>query len=232
MKNIGILGRKIGMTRYFTEDGINIPVTVLQVGPCPITQVVTSEDGGYPAVQLAYEDVDPKYTTIPQIGHDAKAGVSPKRHHREFRFNDDKEAGEYEVGGTISAADFAEIHYVDVIATSKGKGFQGGMKRYGFKGQIASHGVKRRHRSPGSIGGHSANLGTGPKIKKGKRMAGHMGAEQVTTRNHEVVKVLSDKNLIIVKGTVPGPNKGLVLVRTARRLGRQKQLHLAEKMKG
>lgn len=232
MKNTAILGRKVGMTRYFTDEGINIPVTVLQVGPCAITQVMTEERDSYTAIQLAYEDADPKHSTMPLIGHDAKAGVAPKRHHREFRFNNEKEAVGYEVGGTVTAADFEGIHFVDVIGTSKGKGFQGGMKRYGFKGQIASHGVKRRHRSPGSIGGHSANLGTGPKIKKGKRMATHMGAEQVTTRNHEVVKVIPEKNLILVKGTVAGANTGLVLVRTSKRLGRQKQLHLAKKMKG
>lgn len=230
MKNAAILGRKIGMTRFFTEDGANVPVTVLQVGPCPVTQVKTTDSDTYSSVQLAFDEVDPKHSTFPLIGHDAKAGATPHRFHRELRLENDKAVEEYEVGGTVTAADFAEVHYVDIVATSKGKGFQGGVKRHGFKGQIASHGVQRKHRSPGSIGGHGTNLGTGPKLKKGKRMAGHMGNARTTTRNHEVIKVLPEKNLLLVKGSVPGPNTGIVFVRSSRRLGRRKQLRLAEKM--
>ncbi len=232
MEKAAILGRKVGMTRFFTESGASVPVTVIEIGPCAVTQVMTEEADSYSAVQLAFEDMSPKNSTYQMIGHDAKAGVGPKRFHREFRLEDDGEAANFEVGGTVSAADFEEVFYVDVTATSKGKGMQGGMKRWGFKGQLASHGVKRRHRSPGSIGGHATNLGTGPKIKKGKKMAGHMGAEQVTTRNHEVMRVISDKNLILIKGTVPGPNTGLVFVRSSKRLGRAKQNQLKAKQKG
>ncbi len=231
-KRVAILGRKVGMTRFFLEDGKNVPVTVLQVGPCPVTQIKTTESDSYSAIQLSFDEIDPKNSTFPLIGHDGKAGVSPQRFHQEYRFEDDKEVEEYELGQVVTLADFEGVHFVDVSGTTKGKGFQGGVKRHGFKGQLASHGVKRRHRSPGSIGGHATNLGTGPKIKKGKRMAGHMGDVHATTRNHEVVKVIAEKNLLLIKGTVPGANSGLVFVRSAVRLGRSKQLKAAEKMKG
>jgi len=231
MKTIAILGRKIGMTRYFDEHDANIPVTVLQCGPCPITQIKTTETDQYSAIQLGYEDVDPRHSTIPVIGHDARAGVTPKRFHRELRFESDEDAANYEIGREVTVEDFEDVYYVDISATSKGKGFQGVMKRHNFQGQGASHGVKRKHRAPGSINGHATNLGTGPKPKKGKRMAGQMGNEQVTSRNHEIVKILPEKNLLLVKGAVPGPDTGLVFVRSSRRLGRRKQLRLQEKVK-
>lgn len=229
MAIVALLGRKIGMTRYFTEDGVNIPVTVIQAGPCFVTQVKTKDADGYSAVQLAFDDVIPERSTMPIIGHDAKAGVSPKRHHRELRLEEDDPA--YELGQELTVAVFDGVPFVDVIAQSKGKGFAGVMKRHNFKGLEASHGVERKHRSIGSIGGGGTNLGTGPKLKKGKRMAGHMGAHRVTVRNLDVVKTIPDKNLLLVKGTVPGANTGLLLVRSSIRLGRAKQRQASARAK-
>ncbi|MCH2132399.1 MAG: 50S ribosomal protein L3 [Phycisphaerales bacterium] len=206
------------MTRYFTEDGDNIPVTVIQAGPCVVTQVKTDETDGYSAVQLGFEDVAARRSTMPVIGHDHRAGTSPKRHHREYRTDDI----DVELGDTLTVECFEDVAFVDVSGRSKGKGFQGGMKRHNFAGLEASHGVKRRHRSVGSIGGHSANLGTGPKLKKGKRMPGHMGDENVTARSLPVVAIDSEKNLLLVKGSVPGPNNGCVFVCSAVRLNRKK----------
>jgi large subunit ribosomal protein L3 len=212
-----LLGTKIGMSRWFMEDGINVPVTVLELGPCTVTQVKTVETDGYEAVQLGHGEIKPRRSTMPMIGHDHRAGTGPLGTHREIR-------GETkaELGDNIDVSVFEGIMFVDVLATSKGKGFQGGMKRHNFKGLEASHGVKRRHRSPGSINGHATNLGTGPKIKKGKRMAGHMGHVAVTSRSMPVVSIDADRNLIMVKGTVPGPVGGSVMVREAVRLNKQK----------
>ena len=212
-----LLGTKIGMSRWFMEDGINVPVTVLEVGPCTVTQVKTVETDGYEAVQLGHGEIKPRRSTMPMIGHDHRAGTGPLGTHREIR-------GETkaELGDNIDVSVFEGIMFVDVLAMSKGKGFQGGMKRHNFKGLEASHGVKRRHRSPGSINGHATNLGTGPKIKKGKRMAGHMGHVAVTSRSMPVVSIDADRNLIMVKGTVPGPVGGSVMVREAVRLNKQK----------
>lgn len=223
----GILGRKVGMTRFFREDGVNVPVTVISAGPCFITQIKNIESAdGYNAIQIAYEDIKPGHSTLPNIGHDAKVGVSPKRHHRELRFDqgEEKEVANFTVGQEITVSDFEDIIYVDVVATSKGKGFQGVMKRHNFKGLEASHGVERKHRSAGSIGGGGVNLGTGPKPKKGKRMAGHMGHVRVTVRNLDIMKIIPEKNLFLLKGTVPGANNGLVFVRTSKRPGKSKQL--------
>lgn len=211
-----IIGRKIGMTRLYDSDGNNIPVTVIQVGPCFVSQLKTAENDGYEAVQIAYEDVKGRNSTMPLIGHDGKAGLAPKRLHREVRLA----AGEidrYELGQALTVAVFDEVKFVDVIGTSKGKGFAGVMKRYNFKGQIASHGVERKHRSPGSICGRSSNRGTG-KPKKGIRMSGHMGDGRVTVRSLPIVGVDKDKNLLLVKGPVPGANKGLLVIREAVRL--------------
>ena len=217
-----ILGRKVGMTRWFLEDGENIPVTVIEAGPCIVTQVKTSESDGYAAVQMGYEDVKPRRSTMPVIGHDAKAGTATKRFHREFRCENDDEAAGYEAGQAIDVSCLEGTCFVDVTATSKGKGFQGGMKRHNFRGQQASHGVERKHRSHGSIGGHATNLGTGPKIKKGKKMAGQMGNEQVTVRSLDVIKTDTEKNLLVVKGPVPGPNGGLLYIKPAIRLYKSK----------
>ncbi|MBC22386.1 MAG: 50S ribosomal protein L3 [Phycisphaerae bacterium] len=217
-----IIGRKIGMTRYFTEDGNNIPVTVVQAGPCVVTQVKTTETDGYSAVQLAMDDIKPRRSTMPQIGHDAKAGTAPKRVHREIRCDDDAEAESFELGQTVDLSCFEGQCFVDVTGTSKGKGFQGVMKRHNFRGLEASHGTQRKHRSAGSIGGHATNLGTGPKVKKGKKMAGHMGSERVTVRSLDVVSIDSDKNLLLLKGPVPGPAEGYLFIRAAKRLYKSK----------
>jgi large subunit ribosomal protein L3 len=220
-----MLGRKIGMTRWFTEDGMNIPVTVIQAGPCAVTQVKTTETDGYSAVQLAFEDVKPRLSTIPKMGHDAAAGVSPKRIHREMRLADDDAAAAYELGQTVDVTVFEDVKFVDVIGVSKGKGFAGVMKRHNFRGLEASHGTERKHRSAGSIGGHATDLGTGPKVKKGKRMAGRMGNARVTVRSIDVVAIDPERNLMMVKGPVPGPNQGLVYIRDAKRLYRRKSRH-------
>ena len=223
-----ILGRKVGMTRLFGENGIDQPVTVIQCGPCIVTQVRTQETDGYDAVQLGFGEVKGRNSTMPIIGHDAKAGAAPQRFHRELRLSGPAagDGGEnhgvtFELGQEVTAADFSDVSYVDVVGTSKGKGFQGAMKRHGFGGQEASHGVERKHRSPGSIGGRSSNLGTGT-IKKGIRMAGHMGDERVSVRNLPVVSIDAENNLLLVKGPIPGPKGGLVEVRTARRLWKRK----------
>ena len=220
-----ILGTKIGMTRVFDEDGRDQPVTVIKVGPCFVTQIKTAEADGYDAVQLGYAEIKGRNSTFPQIGHDAAAGVAPQRHHREVTLLPD-EVGSFELGQEITAEALADIKFVDVVGTSKGKGFQGGMKRWGFAGQEASHGVERKHRSPGSVGGRSANLGGG-RPKKGIKMAGHMGAERVTVRNLPVVRVDVENGLVLVKGPVPGPKRGLLYVRTARRLWKRKASQLA-----
>ena len=214
-----LLGRKIGMSRYFLEDGTNIPVTIVEAGPCVVTQVKSEETDGYNAVQLGFEDVKPGRATMPVIGHDAKANTAPKRFHKEARLENETDL---EAGQTIDVSVFEDVMFVDVVGTSKGKGFQGGMKRHNFKGLEASHGVKRRHRSPGSINGHATNLGTGPKPKKGKRMAGQMGNKQITCRSLPVINIDSERNLLLVKGAIPGPNNGMVLIREAKRLNRKK----------
>ena len=217
-----LLGRKVGMTRYFTEDGRNIPVTVIEAGPCVVTQIKTTDTDGYAAVQLALEDVKPRRSTMPVIGHDAKAGTGPKRFHREVRLDSDEEAGDFQFGQRLDASVFADVKFVDVTGTSKGKGFQGQMKRHNFRGAGASHGVQRKHRSGGSIGGHATDLGTGPKLKKGKRMAGHMGHETVTVRSLDVVSIDPERHLVLVKGPVPGPSRGLLMIRSAKRLHKTK----------
>ena len=214
-----LLGKKVGMSRYFLEDGTNIPVTIVEAGPCVVTQVKSEETDGYNAVQVGFEDVRPSRSTMPIIGHDAKASTAPKRFHREVRVDD---IDEVELGQSIDVSIFEEVQFVDVVGISKGKGFQGGMKRHHFKGLEASHGVKRAHRRPGSINGHATNLGTGPKPKKGKRMPGHMGNKQITCRSLPVINIQSDRNLLLVKGAIPGPNSGMVLIREAKRLNRKK----------
>ena len=214
-----ILGKKVGMSRYFLEDGTNIPVTIVEAGPCVVTQVKTEETDGYNAVQLGFEDVRPGRTTMPIIGHDAKAGTGPKRFHNESAVDS---VDDVELGQTVDVSIFEEIKFVDVIGTSKGKGFQGGMKRHNFKGLEASHGVKRAHRRVGSINGHATNLGTGPKPKKGKKMPGQMGNKRVTCRSIEIINIDTDRNLLVVKGAIPGPNQGMVLVQEAKRLNRKK----------
>lgn len=214
-----MMGIKLGMTRVFSDEGASIPVTVIQCGPCVVTQVKTEETDGYNAVQIGFQDVKPRTSTMQIIGHDAKAMTGPKRVHREFK-TDDPSA--YEIGQVITVEALQSMAIVDVAATSKGKGFQGTMKRHNFKGQLASHGVERKHRSPGSIGGHSTNTGTGPKPKKGKKMAGQMGNERVTVRSLDIIRVVPEQNLLLVKGPIPGPNKGIVEISEPTRLYKSK----------
>jgi large subunit ribosomal protein L3 len=193
-----------------------------------VTQVKTSEADGYSAVQLAFEDIKPRRSTMAVIGHDAKAGVAPKRVHRELRLADDKQAEEFQAGQDLNVSAFEGIKYVDVIGTSKGKGFQGVMVRHNFKGMFASHGNERMHRHGGSIGGHATNRGLGPKPKKGKKMPGHMGDARVTLRNLDVVSIDPERNILLVKGPVPGPRQGLLFIREAVRLNRSKARKVAE----
>ena len=222
MARTGILGKKIGMTRFFKPDGTNIPVTVIQAGPCVVTQVKTTATDGYAAVQIAFDDMKARNSTQAMIGHDAKAGSAPKRAHREIRLESDAEAQAFTLGQEIKVDALNELKFVDIVGTSKGKGFQGVMKLYRFKGMFASHGCERKHRSPGSIGSHGTDRGHGAKIKKGKRMAGRMGDEQVTVRSLDVVKVDAENNLLLVKGAVPGANDGLLLIKSPSRLYKRK----------
>ncbi len=213
-----LLGKKVGMTRVYDESGRLIPVTVIQAGPCTVTQVKTSQTDGYNAVQLGFEDVKPSRRSQSQVGHARKANTSPKRFVREWRLSEGVEPG-CKTGDALTVSVFAGTKLVDVIGTSKGKGFAGPMKRHGFKGFPASHGTERKHRAPGSIASRAINAGMGGGLKKGKRMAGHMGHAQVTTRNHVLMAVDEEKNLLVVKGAVPGPAGGYCVVRTAKSLG-------------
>lgn len=216
-----ILGRKIGMTRLYDQEGRNVPVTVIQAGPCHVSQVKTVQTDGYEAVQLAFEEVKPRNSTFPLIGHDAKAGLSSRRFHREFRLKEGESSG-YTLGQAVTVEAFEEVKFVDVIGTSKGKGYAGTMKRHNFKGQPASHGTERKHRSPGSIAGHATNRGYSGRPKKGKRMAGHLGDERVTVRSLPVVGIDKENNLLLVKGPVPGAREGFLMVREAVRLYKRK----------
>ena len=215
-----LIGRKLGMTRIFDEADTNVPVTVIGIGSNFVSQVKSVETDGYNAVQLAFEDIKARNSTMPVIGHDAQAGLSPKRFHREVRLADN-EAGTFELGQELNVDVFDDVRYVDVIGTSKGKGFAGGMKRWGFKGQPASHGTERKHRSPGSVGGHASDAGKG-RPKKGQHKAGHLGHVRVTARSLKLVAVDKQKNLLLVKGPVPGPNRGMLIIREAVRLAKGK----------
>ncbi len=220
---VEIAGKKVGMTRVYGEGNVSVPVTVIEVMPNVVTQIRTEDRDGYSAVQVGYDDIKARRSTIPMIAHDHKAGTGPKRHHREFQAD-----GEFELGQTLGAEQFEKVAFVDVIGQSKGKGFAGTMKRYGYKGQLATHGVERKHRSPGSIGGHASNAGMSGRIKKGKRMAGHMGDERVTVRSLDVVRVDTDKSLVLVKGPVPGANGSIVVMRPSIRLRKTKAAKAAE----
>ena len=222
MPAAAILGKKIGMTRWFMEDGTNIPVTVIEAGPCIVTQVKTTATDGYAAVQLAFDDAKARTSTQPVIGHDAKAGSAPKRVHRELRLENDKDAEGFTLGQAVTVSALDGIKFVDVTGQSKGKGFQGTMVRWNFKGMCASHGTERKHRSPGSIGGGGTDRGVGPKLKKGKKMSGHMGDERVTIRSLDVVSIDTDKNLLVVKGAVPGASDGYLFIKTPTRLYKRK----------
>ena len=201
----GLIGKKIGMTSVFSADGKNVPCTVIEVGPCEVTQVKTVATDGYDALQLGFEDAKEKHVSKPQIGHFAKAGVAPKRHLAEFKGFD----GEYKLGDKITVEMFSESDFVDIIGTSKGKGFQGVVKRHGFGGVgQATHGQHNRLRKPGSIGACSYPA----KVFKGMRMAGQMGNERVTVQNLQIVKIIPEHNLLMIKGSIPGSKGSIVLI--------------------
>jgi large subunit ribosomal protein L3 len=208
----GILGTKLGMTQVFDDKNRVVPVTVVKAGPNVVTQIRTEEKDGYTAVQLAFGAIDPRKVNKPRAGHFAKAGVTPRRHVAELRTTD---ADSYEVGQEITAEVFPAGSVVDVVGTSKGKGYAGVMKRHGFKGLGAGHGVQRKHRSPGSIGG----CATPGRVFKGVRMAGRMGHARVTTQNLTVHQVEAESGLLLIKGAIPGPKGGLVFVKTAAKGG-------------
>jgi len=210
----GILGEKLGMTQVWDNNKV-VPVTVVQAGPCVVTQVRTNETDGYSAVQLAYGAIDPRKVSKPKGGHYAKAGVSPRRHLVELRTVD---ATEYELGQEVTVETFPVGTTIDVTGKTKGKGYAGPMKRHGFHGLKASHGVERKHRSPGSIGA----CATPGRVFKGTRMAGRMGGNRFTVQNLTVQAVDTENNLILVRGAVPGPKGALILVRTAAKKGGSK----------
>ena len=233
---LGLLGLKVGMTQVYDANGKIAPVTVLQVGPCPVLQVRNQDRDGYDAVQLGFLEKERRKATRGERGHvssqleskrrrgrrDAgieippKADVEPPRYVREFRL---QAPADVQVGKVLKANDvFGNVPAVDVIGTSKGRGTTGAMKRHGFAGLPASHGVKKHHRAPGSVGSHASNRGSG-RPKKGKRMAGRYGNERVTIRNLTVVRIDADNNLLLVRGAVPGPKGGLVLVRPTNKKG-------------
>lgn len=207
---IGLVGRKVGMTRIFTEDGVSIPVTVIEATPNRVTAVKTAETDGYSALQVTAGTVKASRMSKPEAGHFAKVGVDAGRGLWEFRLTDN-EGADITVGSEITVEIFAEAKKVDVSGTSKGKGFQGAVKRWNFRTQDATHGNSLSHRAPGSIG---QNQSPG-KVFKGKKMAGHLGAERVTVQSLEVVRVDAERNLLLVKGAVPGAIGGDVIVKPA-----------------
>ena len=218
----GVLGEKLGMTQVFDVNNRIVPVTVVKAGPCVVTQIRTVEKDGYSAVQIAYGAIDPRKVNKPEAGHFAKAGVPPRRYTLEIRTAD---ASSYTLGQEVTAEIFAPSPEagakplkVDVVATSKGKGYAGVMKRHNFHGLGAGHGVKRAHRKPGSIGA----CATPGRVFKGTRMAGRMGVNRTTTQNLTVHAIDAEKGLLLIKGAVPGPAGGLVLIRTAVKNGLSK----------
>jgi len=207
---IGLVGRKVGMTRIFTEDGVSIPVTVLECTPNRVTQVKTLDTDGYAAIQVTAGEKKASRVNKPEAGHFAKAGVEAGRGLWEFRLGEN-EGADIQVGAELSVELFNEINKVDVTGQSKGKGFQGGVKRWNFSMQDATHGNSISHRAPGSIG----QCQTPGRVFKGKKMAGHMGAERVTTQNLEVVRVDVERNLLLIKGAVAGAKNGDVIIKPA-----------------
>jgi large subunit ribosomal protein L3 len=203
----GILGAKLGMTQVWDNNKV-VPVTVVQAGPCVVTQVRTADKDGYSAIQLAFGAVDPRKVNKPKTGHFAKANVAPRRHIVELRTTD---ASEYALGAEVTVDTFTPGQAIDVTGRTKGKGFAGVMKRHGFHGLRASHGVERKHRSPGSIGA----CATPGRVFKGVRMAGRMGGVRYTVQNLTVQAVDLENNLLLVKGAIPGPAGALILVRSA-----------------
>jgi len=208
----GVLGVKLGMTQVWDDKNNLIPVTVVSVAPNVVTQIRTLEKDGYEAVQVASGQIDPRKVSQPLKGHFEKAGVTPRRHVTEIRTSD---AGTYEIGQELTAEVFEAGQVVDVMGTSKGKGFAGVMKRHNFKGVSASHGSHRNHRKPGSIGASA----TPSRVFKGMRMAGRMGGERVTVMNLSIHSVDAERGLLLVKGAIPGAKGRLVFVRNARKVG-------------
>lgn len=205
----GLLGRKIGMTQIYQDDGKVIPVTVLECGPCTVLQLKTEETDGYSAIQLGFSDKRRKSATAADRGHAKKADTEPKKFVREIRQSDKSAIENVAIGSVLTVDLFQDIKSVDVIGTSKGRGFAGVIKRHGFKGLRATHGVKRMHRHPGSSGPSADPSRTFPGVKK----PGHYGVARVTSKNLKVVKIDTESNLLLVKGAVPGPNGGFIVVR-------------------
>jgi large subunit ribosomal protein L3 len=212
----GVLGTKLGMTQVFSDEGKIVPVTVVAAGPCVVTAVRTPGSDGYSAVQLGYGEIDPRRVTKPAAGHFAKAGLTPRRYLVELRTDD---ADQYTLGQELSAETFGAGDLVDVTGRSKGKGTAGVMKRHGFHGLSSSHGTQRKHRSPGSIGG----CATPGRVFKGLKMAGRMGHARTTVPRLTVHAVDAERGLLLIKGAVPGPKGGLVLVRSAAKQAAQKE---------
>lgn len=204
----GLLGTKLGMTQVWDAENRLVPVTVVQVAPNVVTQIRTPEADGYGAVQIATGDIDPRKVSQPMRGHFEKAGVTPRRHLTELRTGDFES---YELGQELTVETFEAGQSVDLVGTTKGKGFAGVMKRHGFAGVSASHGAHRNHRKPGSIGG----CATPGRVFRGTRMAGRMGGERQTTQNLSIHAVDAEKGLLLITGAVPGPRGGLVLVRSS-----------------
>ena len=204
----GILGTKLGMTQIFDDENRVIPVTVVEAGPCVVTQIRTPETDGYSAIQIAYGDIDPRKTNKPEAGHFKKAGVTPRRYVAEIRMDD---TSAYELGQEITVNLFDGDVFVDVAGTTNGHGFAGAMKRHGFAGQGAAHGNQAAHRRVGGIGGAS----TPGRVFKGKRMAGRMGGNRVTTQNLKIQRIDGDNNLLLIKGAIPGAKGSVVTVKTA-----------------
>ena len=209
-----MLGKKIGMTQVFDEEGVLHPVTVVEAKPCTVLQIKSHQRDGYNAVQIGAIDVKAHCATKPQIGHAAKANAAPQRFVREVRL--DASAEDVEVGQAVTVEVFDEVKFVDVVGTSKGRGFAGVMKRHNFKGMGDGHGVKRMHRAGGSIASHGSDRGHGGNVKKGKRMAGHMGHARCTTRNHRLIAVDKENDLLLIKGPLPGANGDMVFVRVSK----------------
>ena len=204
----GILGTKLGMTQVFDEDNRVVPVTVVEAGPCVVTQIRTVETDGYNAIQIAFGEIAPRKVNKPGTGHFKKAGVTPRRHVAEIRMDD---TSAYEVGQEVKADIFEGITFVDVTGTTKGHGYAGAMKRHGFAGQGAAHGNQAAHRRVGGIGA----CATPARVFKGTRMAGRMGRDRVTTQNLKIQKIDAESNLMLIKGAIPGARGGLVTVKTA-----------------
>lgn len=211
-----LLGKKVGMTSIVVDGGKVEPVTVVKAGPCVVLQVKNQERDKYDAVQLGFDDVKPHRSTKAMIGHTGKAGTGPKRNVREVRLDAPAEVA---VGDVVTVGTFAEgVEFVDVVGTTKGKGFQGVMKRHGFGGMSASHGTERKHRSAGSVGGHASGA-KGRGIKKGLKMAGHMGTARVTMQSLKLLRVDQERDLLIIRGSIPGANGSSVYIRKAKKRG-------------